>query len=111
MSGMCMEAFGKVFEALWIMLVSCCSKVVDWCVLLLIPMLSITTLGVFCGLGVGDKRFSKCLMVAPGKEWNSMDLTLVSKLVARLILLSPKTTVCDLIGGTFHLDLSLWSVI
>ena len=68
MSGTCMEAFGKVLEALWIMFANCCLKVEGWYVLLLIPTLSITVFGVFCRWGVGDRRFSKCLMFAPGKE-------------------------------------------
>ena len=111
MSGMCMEAFGKNFEALRIMFCSCWSKVgVVFC-LLLSPMLSITTFGVVCGGRDGHKRFSKCLMFAPGKQCNSIDLTLSSNVVAFLILLSPKITVWDWRGGILHLALSLWVVI
>ena len=63
------------------------------------------------GRGGGDKRFLRCTSFAPGKEWNSMDLTLVSKSVALFMLLSPITTTCVFKEGNFHLALSLLTVI
>jgi hypothetical protein len=101
-SGIWMVAFGKDVLALSTMFLRCVWNDRGGCFLLLMPTLNTSVLGVVWGGNLGSMRSAKCLIVAPGKEWNSMDLTWVPKSVTLLMLLSPRTTMLELVAGILH---------